>query len=80
MEKKDQFLMEVQTGVIIRGLKSEENGATSMYLSISKMNDAYFAADRIPAELTAHEAACNFLEFVYEDTKDGNPPSWCLRS
>ena len=80
MEKKDQFLMEVQTGIIIRVMKSEENGATSMYLSISKMDDAYFAADKIPADLTAHEAACKFLAFVYEDSKDEDSPGWCFRS
>jgi hypothetical protein len=86
--KKFQFITEVQTAVI--------NNATNLTLSegatekkhifsatgtLALMDDAFYAADRIPVNLTAHEAACQFVSYMCENLRapDAELPHWFAR-
>lgn len=73
--KIHQFIIEVQTGVILRCERSQ------MWKALIIMDDAFALAECIPSGLTAHHAACEFLEFVFNDNTDPGykPPTWCRR-
>jgi hypothetical protein len=78
MNKREQFLIEVQTGVIVRSIKSELNAEQSMWEALIHMDDAFNASRKIPKNMEAHEAACEFLEFIFKDNKERSyaPPAW----
>jgi hypothetical protein len=71
----------VQTGIILRRLGDQEGGHTAMWQGLVNMDDAFYAADHIPEDISAHKAACQFLEFIFKDNKDPNATveGWFLR-
>ena len=87
--KKYQFITEVQTAVI--------NNATNLALNndakkdrhifsatgtLSIMEHAFFAAERIPNNMNAHKAACEFLGYILENLNEDNSdlPYWFARN
>lgn len=70
--KKFQFIIEVQTALIANVINiSLEKDAESMRRDIFSatgtlinMDDAFYAAERIPEKLSAHEAAGQFVGYV----------------
>jgi len=69
--KKFQFITEVQTALInnATNLALEEDAKKNRHEfsatgTLIKMDDAFYAAERIPASLSAHEAACQFVHFI----------------
>jgi len=79
-DKQQQFITEVQTGVIIRMLSEKDLPKINrVYEGLIHMDDAYYAAERIPEDITAHKAACQYLGWKFEDDEDTLPPSWALR-
>ena len=53
-----------------------------MYHSLTVIEDAVEAAQRIPEEMSATQAACQFLEHTYKDAPQtqADPPTWFFRS
>lgn len=86
--KKFQFITEVQTAMIHNAInKSLESDIlrnrhlVSATGSLITMDDAFYAAERIPANMTAHEAACEFVEFnckIHQEV-DTTVPCWFQR-
>lgn len=83
MTKQDQFITEVQTGIIIRSILDNHPDARhkALWPALISMDDAFYASTRIPEKISAHEAACQFLEFVFEDKKGESyqTPTWFLK-
>ncbi|HUT29615.1 MAG TPA: hypothetical protein VMX13_07480 [Sedimentisphaerales bacterium] len=82
MEKSEIFLREVHSALIIRRILDQPGaGHKAMWHALIDMDDAQYASERIPEDMTAHKAACEFIEFVFKDNKDPdyNPPSWFIR-
>ncbi len=86
--KKFQFITEVQTALINKAINvSLEADAKSRRHIFSatgtliNMDDAFYAAERIPAGMSAHEAACQFVEFVCENIREPGEtvPHWFAR-
>lgn len=81
--KKFQFISEVQTALIHNAInRSLEVDILDHREKISgtgcliRMHDAFHAAEQIPPNLSAHEAACQFYNFA----ANGEPcPVWALR-
>lgn len=80
--KKFQFITEVQTALIANAVniaRHDEEGKKRADYSgtglLIWMNDAFYAAERIPADLSAHEAASQF----YGGCKGEKWPDWALR-
>ncbi|MGA3678875.1 hypothetical protein [Pseudomonas graminis] len=80
--KKYQFITEVQTALIANAInvaKHDDDGTEKHNYSgtglIINMDNAFYAAERIPAELSAHEAASQF----YGGCKGEKWPAWALR-
>lgn len=88
--KKFQFITEVQTALLANAvnLSLEPNEALSQRHIFSAtgilghMDDAFYAAERIPPNLTAHEAACDFVGFACENLREPGEkvPTWFQRS
>lgn len=78
MSKREQFIVEVQTGIIIRSIKSKDNAAHAMWSALISMDDAFAASKNIPTKMDPHEAACEFLQFIFKDDKNKSyiPPAW----
>jgi hypothetical protein len=79
MDKKQQFITEVQTGVIIRCIMDKsEPGKGAMYSALVHMDSAFLVADQIPKDMTANEAAVIFLAFRFDDSKEPGykMPDW----
>lgn len=81
--KKYQFITEVQTALIANAIntaKHDDEGAKRHDYSgtglIISMDNAFYAADRIPENLSAHEAASQFYGGCKGDEKW---PTWALR-
>lgn len=80
--KKFQFITEVQTALIANainvarhddeGKQRHDYSGTGLLIS---MDNAFYAAERIPEELSAHEAASQF----YGGCKGEKWPTWALR-
>ena len=66
MNKQQQFITEVQTGVILRYLGDNVGGHKAMWEGLIDMDDAFYASERIPEDITAHQAACQFLSFKFK--------------
>lgn len=86
--KKFQFITEVQTALINNAINvSLNDDATdnrhifSATGTLINMDDAFYAADRIPKDLGAHQAACQFVEFACENLRpeDQEVPYWFAR-
>ncbi len=81
--KKFQFITEVQTALLANainvsrhdeeGVKRAEYSGTGLLIS---MDDAFYAAERIPENMSAHQAACDFYGGV---RKEHEWPRWALR-
>ena len=86
--KKFQFITEVQTALI--------NNATNMALDVdailkraafsatgtlSKMDEAFSAAERIPSNMSAHDAACDLVNWLLDGMHDRKKkiPNWLDR-
>lgn len=84
--KKFQFITEVQTALIANAinLSLEEDAKERRHIfsatgTLINMDDAFYAAERIPKDMSAHEAAC---EFIYQNLRESNNtevPNWLLR-
>ena len=81
MSKKEQFITEVQTALIVYHISNKDEKDTGTFSVLIDMDDAFYASDRIPAEMSAHEAACLFVEFATKSAseEDYQAPVWCLR-
>ena len=81
MDKQPHFIIAVQTGVIVRSLLTpKESPANTMYHAMGLIEDAIDAAPRIPAEMTANEAACEILGYLYDmPHRESDPESWFMR-
>lgn len=82
MSKQQRFLFEVQTGVIIRSIADNPGaGHKALWENFPIIDEAFYAAERIPDDIDAHGAACIFLEFWYKDNKEEHyaRPDWLLR-
>lgn len=86
--KKFQFITEVQTALITNAinLSLQENPKEKRHIfsatgTLINMDDAFYAAERIPANLSAHRAACEFIEFACENLRPqgSKVPSWFAR-
>ena len=87
-QKRFDFLMVVQTTLINNAInRSLDEDAVEHRANFSAtgtmidMDDALFAADRIPTDMTAYEAAHSFLSFKLEKRAGNNVhlPSWFAR-
>lgn len=83
--KKFQFIIEVQTALINNAInRSLDEDAIAKRAQFSatgtliNMDDAFYAADRIPENLSAHEAANEFVHFVCGPEK-AEVPEWFAR-
>lgn len=85
--KKFQFITEVQTALIANGitlsLESDAQDHRHLFSAggvMVRLNEAFVAADKIPAELTAHEAACEFMKYACDNLREGTarPPAWLM--
>ena len=86
--KRFQFIVEVQTALINNATnKSLESDARQKRHEFSatgtliNMDDAFYASERIPENRTAHEAACEFVEFCLglDEGKERRVPGWFAR-
>lgn len=86
--KKFQFITEVQTALINNAINVSLNGNArevrhifSATGTLINMDDAFYAADRIPENMSAHEGACDFVYYVCENLReDGHVvPFWFAR-
>jgi hypothetical protein len=86
--KKFQFITEVQTALINNAVNMSLNDDAINKRSIFSatgtlinMDNAFYAADRIPNDMSAHQAACQFVEFVCENIRpEGQEvPHWFAR-
>lgn len=86
--KKFQFITEVQTALINNAINVSLNDDArskrhifSATGTLINMDDAFYAAERIPANKSAHEAAVEFVAFVCENLrKQGDQvPTWFQR-
>lgn len=80
--KKYQFVTEVQTALLANAINTarhdDEAALRHEYSGtglIGRMDDVFYAAERIPANLSAHEAACEF----YGACKGETWPAWARR-
>ena len=82
MDKENQFITEVQTGIIIHFIKKRNNRTKTIWSALGFMDDAFRAGKLIPKNKTAHKAACEFLEFIFEDHEEPGykPPNWLTRA
>ncbi|WP_139214492.1 hypothetical protein [Pseudomonas graminis] len=81
--KKFQFITEVQAALMANSVNiarhDEEGRERHQYsgtVMLIHMDDAFYAAERIPEGLSAHEAACQF----YGGCKGESWPRWAQRS
>ena len=96
MSKQEQFLYIVQTAVLANGINlssspemarryRHEMSATGV---LGLMNDALYASERIPDDLTAVEAATEFCAYMLSNLRESAEeagamiecPSWFARS
>jgi hypothetical protein len=64
--KQQQFITTVQTAMIVTyssGYYDDKHDIGPMSNVLSGMDDAFHAAQNIPSDMTASEAACEFMEF-----------------
>lgn len=87
--KKFQFITEVQTALINNAVNVslnddaiEKRHIFSATGTLIHMDDAFYAAERIPENKTAHKAAVEFVGFVCENLRDEDDdlPTWFQRS
>jgi len=86
--KKFQFITEVQTAIINNAINfslnddaREKRHIFSATGTLINMDEAFYAAERIPDDMSAHKAACEFVGFMCENLrKEGDKvPRWFQR-
>ena len=86
--EKFQFVTEVQTALINHAINrileddaKEKRHIFSATGTLINMDDAFYAAERIPRGKSAHEAASEFVGFVCDESYDSrvNAPTWFAR-
>jgi hypothetical protein len=86
--KKFQFITEVQTALINNAvnLSLEADAKDRRHIfsatgTLGTLDDAFYAAERIPSDMTAHEAACQFIGFACENLRERGEsvPYWFQR-
>ena len=86
--KKYQFITTVQTALINNAINLSLNDDAiqnraifSATGTLINMDDAFYAAERIPNEMSAYEAACQFVEFSCENLRPEGQlvPLWFAR-
>ncbi|MDY6930111.1 MAG: hypothetical protein SWN10_23940 [Pseudomonadota bacterium] len=86
--KKFQFITEVQTALINNAinvsLDSDARDRRHIFSAtgtLINLDDAFYAAERIPTDMSAHEAACEFVGFVCENLREEGEqvPAWFAR-
>ena len=86
--KKFQFITEVQTALINNAINvslesdaKERRHIFSATGTLINMDDAFYASERIPKDMSAHFAACEFIGFVCENLKEkgATEPLWFSR-
>lgn len=86
--KKFQFITEVQTALINNAINlsinsdaKEKRHIFSATGTLISMDDAFYAAERIPKNMTAHEAACEFIGFTCDNIREegAKVPTWFAR-
>lgn len=86
--KKFQFITEVQTALINNAinvsLESDARDRRHIFSAtgtLIKLDDAFYAAERIPQDMTAHEAACEFVDFACQNLREegAQVPAWFSR-
>lgn len=87
-QKRFDFLITVQTVLINNAinvsLNDDANEKRHIFAATStmiNMDDALYAADRIPENMTAYQAANSFLTFACENLREEGAvvPSWWAR-
>jgi len=87
--KKFQFITEVQTALINNAinLSLEEDARSRRHIfsatgTLINLDDAFHAAERIPSDMSAHEAASEFVGFICENLREegAQVPAWFARS
>lgn len=87
-QKRFDFLITVQTVLINNAINVSlnENALDNRHIfsatgTMINMDNALYAADRIPVNMTAYEAANSFLSFVCENLREDGAvvPSWFAR-
>lgn len=83
--RKFQFIIEVQTALINNAINRsldedaiEKRAQFSATGTLINMDDAFYAADRIPENMSAHEAANEFVHFVI-GPENAEVPEWFAR-
>ena len=96
MTKQDQFLFIVQTAMLANAINlasDPESNQKCRHIfsatgSLGTMDDAVYASERIPDEMTAYDAAHQFCSFILENLRkaeesaQGKPtrvPHWFVR-
>ncbi len=81
MTKQQHFILAAQTGIIIRGaLLSTQNPTQTMLHALGVLEEAVRAADHIPDDMSANEAACEFLHYLYDvPESERDPEAWFMR-
>ena len=69
MTKQEQFLRMVQTAVILMHVQGRGQG-DRIYRSVIDMDDAIYASERIPDDMTAKEATHDFMRFIVRSDDD----------
>ena len=74
--KKFQFITEVQTALIANAINVslEPDALKRRHIfsatgTLINMDEAYRAAELIPDKLSAHEAACQFVGYMFENLR-----------
>lgn len=78
MTKEQQFITEVQTALTIYYLKKEGTLGNAVWCSLISMDKAFQLSQKIPENLSAHKAACDFITHML-DTDEGTKhdiPAW----
>jgi hypothetical protein len=88
MNKQEQFLLFVQTGVLANCINLKKENMTGKELAnisatfvIGFMRDAFDASEKIPDDLSAVEAADDFLGYMLSNLREpnANVPQWFAR-
>lgn len=86
--KKFQFITEVQTALINNAINVSlsEDAIKNRHIfsatgTLGNMDEAFYAAERIPADMSAHQAACEFVGFMCENLREEGEkvPRWFQR-
>lgn len=95
MGKREDFLYVVQTALIVNTVRLATDGDRSPNAlaqfsttsALGTLDDVLYAADRIPKDMSAIDAAMDFCGYFFTNLRDAEPeekkpllPYWCARS